>query len=105
MAFANSPFYLGNEDHVEAAEHIEADIHNVMASVCAGNFRGSLGGTEERTQKAGITHSFSVTGKWEQSERGGVFVRSFPVPFFPYLPTSTCFHVPPICYKEEKNLS
>lgn len=28
----------------------------------------------------------SVTGKWEQSERGGVFVRSFPVFFFFFCP-------------------
>lgn len=47
---------------------------SLMASVqCLQTSHGRNSGEEE-----GITHSFSVSGKWEQSERRGVFVRSFP---------------------------
>lgn len=38
-------------------------------------------------------------------EMGGEFVRSFPPPFSPCLPTSTCFHVPKIFRKENEHLS
>lgn len=40
----------------------EADIHNVMFSVDPGEEQKS-----GLKAAAGITHSFSVTGKWEQS--------------------------------------
>lgn len=77
--------YLGKEDHVETAE----------AWVCAET-------SEDPWEEQRSRLKWDITGKWEQSERGGVFVRSFPVCFFfPRLPTSTCFHVPPICYKEK----
>lgn len=63
-------------------QRTEAGIHNVMSSVCA---KASVNPWQEQwSRKAaeGITHSVSATGKWEQSERGEVFVRSFPVFFF-----------------------
>lgn len=47
---------------------------------CLQSSHGRTSGVAE-----GITHSFfSASGKWEQSKRGGVFVRSFPI--IPYLP-------------------
>lgn len=58
--------YLANEDHVKTAEFMQKVSWEEQGS----------------RLKRGITHCFSVTGKWEQSERGGVFVRSFPVYFF-----------------------
>lgn len=40
---------------------------------------------EQRSRLKGDITQFSVAGKWEQSERGGVFVRSFPSFFFSLL--------------------
>lgn len=63
-------FYLGKEDHVETAE----------AWVCAETSEDPW--EEQRSRLKGDITQFSVAGKWEQSERGGVFVRSFPSFFF-----------------------
>lgn len=53
------------------------------ASMCADTSEDPW--EEHRSRlKGAITHCFSVTGKWEQSERGGEFVRSFPVCFFSF---------------------
>lgn len=95
------PFYLGNEDHLEAAEHRSRHLQSNGLSVCWVYCKstGRTVGQTEKQQKALLT-LFLWLENGSNQMRGGVFVRSFPVLFFfSYLPTSTCFHVPLICYK------
>ncbi len=85
----------------------EADIHDVMASVCA---EASVDPWEEQRSrlKSSRRHYSLFFCNWKMgaiSERGSVCEIISCLFFFSYLPTSTCFHVPPICYKENKNLS
>lgn len=81
-------------------QSIEADIHNVMV------FSSSTEGTEEQTQSSRRHYSLFFCSWKLGAIRGGVFVRSFPVFFLSsYLPTSTCFHVPPILNKKNKKTS
>lgn len=84
-------------------QRTEAGIHNVMSSVCA---KASVNPWQEQWSrlKSSRRHYSLCSCNWKMGairERGGV-CEIISCLFFSHLPTSTCFHVPTICWREKK---